>query len=176
MNWYTKHWLVNWLIDCCCCCSVAQSRLTLWPHGLQHARLPCPSPSPRACSNSFPLNRLCHPAICHPLVLLPSIFPSIRVFSNESSLCIRSPKYGASALASVLPVNIQDWLLLGWTGWISLKSKILSRVFSNTTVQKHQFFYAQLSLGPTLTSIHDYWKNHRFDYTYLCWQSDVSAF
>ena len=77
---------------------------------------------------------------------LPSIFPSIRVFSNESVLCIRWPKFGVSASASVLSMNIQDWLPLGWTGWISLQSKGLSRVFSTTTVQKHQFFSAQLSL------------------------------
>ena len=73
-------------------------------------------------------------------------FPSIRVFSNESVLCIRWPKFGVSASASVLSMNIQDWFPLGWTGWISLQSKGLSRVFSNTTVQKHQFFGAQLSL------------------------------
>ena len=84
--------------------------------------------------------------LCHPLVLLPSIFPSIRVFSCESVLCIRWPKYGVSASASVLPMNIQDRFPLGWTGWISLQSKGLLRVFSNTTIQKHQFFSAQLSL------------------------------
>ena len=72
-------------------------------------------------------------------------------------------KGGDSASASVLPMNIQDWFPLGWTGWISLQSKGLSRVFSNTTVQKHQFFSAQLSYGPTLTSIHNHWKNHSFD-------------
>ena len=82
----------------------------------------------------------------HPLLLLPSIFPSIRVFSNQSVLHIRWPSIGVSASASVLPVNIQDWFPLGWTGWISLQSKGLSRVFSNTTVQKHRFFSAQLSL------------------------------
>ena len=80
--------------------------------------------------------------LCHPLLLLPSIFPSIRVFSNESVLC---QSIGVSASAAVLPMNIQDWFPLGWTGWISLQSKGLSRVFSNTTVQKHQFFSAQLS-------------------------------
>ena len=85
----------------------------------------------------------------HPLptlLLLPSIFPSIRVFSNESVLPIRWSKYWVSASASVLPMNTQDWSPLGWTGWISLQSKGLSRVFSNTTVQKHQFSGAQLSL------------------------------
>ena len=85
-----------------------------------------------------------HVILCHPL-LPPSIFPSIRVFSSESVLRIRQPSIGVSASASVLPMNIQDWYPLGWTGWISLQSKGLSRVFSNTTVQKHQFFSAQLS-------------------------------
>ena len=83
---------------------------------------------------------------CHPLLLLSSIFPSIRVFSNESVFCIRCQSIGVSASASVLPINIQDSFPLGWTGWISLLSKELSRVFSNTTVQKHRFFNAQLSL------------------------------
>ena len=82
-----------------------------------------------------------HLILCHPLLLLPSIFPNIRVFSNESDLYIRWPKYGASA--SVLLMNIQDWSPLGWTGWISLQSKGLSRVFSSTTVQNHQLFGAQ---------------------------------
>ena len=121
---------------------------SLRPHGLQHVRLPCPSPSPRVCSNSCPLSQGCHPNIlsCLPLPLLPSIFPSIRFFSNESLLCIRCQNIGASALASVLPMNIQEWFPLGLTDLISLDSKEFSRVFSNTTVQKHQFFCAQLSL------------------------------
>ena len=87
-----------------------------------------------------------HLMLCLPLLLLPSIFPSIRVFSNELALHIRWPNIGVSASASVLPMKIQDWSPLGWTGWISLQSKGLSRVFSNTTAQKHQFFSAQLSL------------------------------
>ena len=87
-----------------------------------------------------------HLILCPPLPLPPSIFPSIRAFSNESVLYIRWPSIGVSASASVLPMNIQDLFPLGWTGWISLQSKGLSRVFSNTTVQKHQFFSAQFSL------------------------------
>ena len=112
-------------------------------------RLPCPSPTPRACSNSCPSSQWCHPTVssCCPLLLPPSIFPSIRVFSSESVLRIRWPKsIGVSASAPILPMNIQDWFPLGWTGWISLLFKGLSRDFSNTTVQKHQFFGAQLSL------------------------------
>ena len=87
-----------------------------------------------------------HLILCCPLILLPSVFPSIKVFSIESALCIRWPKYGASTSASVLPMNIQDWFPLGWTHWISLQSKELSRVFSSTTIQKHQFFSTQPSL------------------------------
>ena len=87
-----------------------------------------------------------HLILCRPLFLLPSIFPSIRVFSNESVLCIRRPKYWSFSFNIVLPMNIQDWSPLGWTGWMSLPSKGLSRVFSNATVQKHHFFGAQLSL------------------------------
>ena len=104
-----------------------------------------------------------HLILCCPLLLLPSIFPSIRVFSNESVLRIRWPSIGVSASASVLPMNIQYWFPLGWLGWILLQSKGLSRVLSNTTVQKHQFFSApaffivQLS-HPCMTT----GKNHSF--------------
>ena len=87
-----------------------------------------------------------HLILCRPLLLPPSIFPSIRVFSNESALPTRWPKYWNSASASVLPMSIQGWSPLGWTSWISLQSKGLSRVFSNTTIQKHHFFSAQPSL------------------------------
>ena len=88
-----------------------------------------------------------HLILCHPLLLSPSIFPSIRVYSNESALHIRWPKYCHHQVAAlVLPMNTQDWSPLGWTGWISLLSKGRSRVFSNTTLQKHQFFSTQLSL------------------------------
>ena len=87
-----------------------------------------------------------HLILCHPLLLLPSTFPSIGVFSNESALYIRWWKYWSFSFSIVLPMNIQDWFPLGWTGLISLQAKGLSRVFSNTTVQKHQFFSAQLSL------------------------------
>ena len=140
------------------CCTMQNHRLlfscsvvsnSLQSHGLQHARLPCPSSTPGACSNSCPLSQWCHPTISSilslPLLLLPSIFPSIRVFSNESVLCIRWPKYWSLASVSDFPMNIQDWFPSGWTGWISLQSKGLSRVFSNSTVQNHQFFGAQLS-------------------------------
>ena len=129
--------------------SVTQLCLTLWPHGLQHARLPCPSLSPRVCSDSCPLSRWCHPTISSlcPLLLLPFIFPIIRAFSNELALCIKWPKYWSfSPSASVLPMNIQVCFPLGLTGLISLQSKGFSRVFYSTTAQKHQFFGAQPSL------------------------------
>ena len=86
-----------------------------------------------------------HLILCYPLLLLPSIFPSIKVFSNESVLCIRWPKYWSFSYNISPTVNTQDWFPLGWTGWTSLQSKWLSRVFSDTTVQKHQFFGTQLS-------------------------------
>ena len=100
---------------------------------------------------------------CHPLLLQLSIFPSIRVFSIESVLRIPWPSIGASASAQPLPMNIQDRFPLGLTGLISLQSKRLSRVFSNTTVQKHSFSVLRFLYSPTLTSIHDFWKNHSFD-------------
>ena len=108
-----------------------------------------------------------HLILCHPLLLLCSIFPSIRVSSNESTLVSGGQSTGASGSASVLPMNIQGWFPLGLTGLIFLQSKGLSRVLSSTTVQKHQFFWCSKAFslldGPTLTSIHDYWKNHSFD-------------
>ena len=107
----------------------------------------------------MPSNRL---ILCHPL-LLPSIFPSIRVFSNESALHIGCPNIGASASASVLPKNTQDWSPLGWTGWISLQSKGLSRVFSSTQSESINSSVLSLLYGSDLISIHDYWKNHSLD-------------
>ena len=145
---------------------------SLQPHELHHTRPPCLSPTPGACSNSCPSHHL---ILFHPL-LLPSIFLSIRVFSNESVLfCIRWPSTGASASTSVLSMNIKDWFPLEWTDFISLQSKGLSRVSSNTTVQKHQFFSAQLSLWSN-SHIHT-WppENHSFDLDGPL-QSNVSAF
>ena len=102
--------------------------------------------------------------LCRPLLLLPSVFPIIRLFSNESVLRIRWPKYWSSSFSISPSVNIQDCFPWGLTGLIPMLSKGLSRIFSNTVVEKHQFFSAQLSLYvPTLTSIDDYWKNHSFD-------------
>ena len=128
------------------------------PHGLQHARLPCPSPAPRSCSNSWPLN------FCHPLLLLPSIFPSIRVFSNELGLCIKWLKYWIFSF-SISPSNEysgqisfrMDWLdLLAVPG--TLKSLLQTAQFKSINSLVLSLLYS-----PTLTSIHDYWKNHSFD-------------
>ena len=122
---------------------------SLWPHRLQHARHPCPSPTPRAYSNSCPLSRWCHPTISSSVVLFFShlqSFPASGSFQMSQFFASCGQNIGVSASTSFLPMNSQNWLPLGWTGWISLQSKGLSRVFSNTTVQKHQFFGTQLSL------------------------------
>ena len=152
---------------------------SLRPHELQHARPPCPSPTPGFHSNSCPSSRWCHPAISSsviPFSSCPQSDPASGSFQISQLFASGGQSIGVSASASVLPMNTQDWFPLEWTGWISSQSKGLSRVFSNTTVQKHQFFDAQFLYSPTLTSIHDYWKNHSLDETDLCWQSNVSAF
>ena len=106
-----------------------------------------------------------HLILCHPLLLLPPILtPASGSFPMSQFFAWGGQSTGVSASASVLPINIQDLSPSGWAGWISLQSKELSRVFSNTTVQKHQFFSAQLSSQSTLTSIHDHWKNHSLDH------------
>ena len=115
-----------------------------------------------------------HLILCCPLLLLPSIFPSIRVFSKESTLRIRWPKYWSFSF-SLSPSDEYSGLIFFRAGWISLQSKGLSRVFSNTTVQKHQFFSAQFLYGPTLTTIHDFGENHSFDQTDFC-QKVMSLF
>ena len=119
------------------------------PHGLQHARPPCPSPTPGVYSNSCPLSQWCHPTISSSVIPFSSClqsFPASGSFQMSQFFETGVPSTAASASTSVFSMNIQDWFPLGWTGWISLQSKGLSRVFSNTTVQKHQFFSAQLSL------------------------------
>ena len=121
---------------------------SLWSHGLQHTRLPCPSPTLGACSNSSPLSHWCHPTISSSVVPFSSrlqSFPASGSFQMSQLFTSGDQSTGASASASVLPVNIQDWFPLGLTGLISLQARGLSRVFSNTTVQKHQFFGTQPS-------------------------------
>ena len=130
----------------------------LWPHEPQHARLPCPSLFP-VCSNSYPSSQWCHPTISPSATLIsfcPQSFPALR----SPPMLFTSGGQGIGALASLLalPKNIQGWFPLGWTGWISLLFKGLSRVFSNINSMVLSFVYS-----PTLTFIHDYWKNHSFD-------------
>ena len=143
---------------------------------LQHIRSPCPSPTPRVYSKSCPLSRWCYPTISHSVIPFSSClqsFPALGSFPISGLFISGGQSIGVSA--SVLPMNIQDWLPLGWTGWISLQSKGLStesqvsikrlktRVFSNTIVQKHQFFVLSFLYSPNLTSIHDNWKNHSLE-------------
>ena len=129
--------------------SVLQSCPTLQPHGLQHARPPCPSPTPGVYSNSSPLSWWCHPTISSSVVPFSSClqsFPALGAFQMSQLFASSGQNIGVLVSTSVLSMNTHGLSPLGWTGWISLQSKGLSRVFSNATVQKHQFFSAQLSL------------------------------
>ena len=133
---------------------------------------------PISIQNSCPLHQWCHLTISASVVHFSSCLKSFPVsgsFPMSQFFASGGQSIRVSASASVLLMNIQDWFPLGWTDWISLQSKGLSRVFSNIIVQKHQFFGAQL-YGTALTSIHDFWKNHSFDCIDLCWQSNISAF
>ena len=146
----------------------------------QHARPPCPSPIPRVYSNSCPLSGWCHPTISSSVVPLSSCvqsFPASVSFPMSQFFESGGQSIGVSASASVLPMNIQDWFPLGWTGWISLQSEGLSRIFSNTTAQKHQFFRCLVLFIVQLS--HPYMTtgtNYSFDYMDLCQQTNVSAF
>ena len=134
---------------------------SLWPHELLHARPPCPSPTPRVYPNPCPLSWWCHPTISSSVIPFSSrlqSFPASGSFPMSWFFVSSGQSTGVSASASVLLMNIQDWFPIGWTGWISLRPKWLSRIFSNTTVQKHQFFGAQLS----------HYKS-AFEITELCW-------
>ena len=156
---------------------------SLWPHRLQHTRLPCPSLSPRVCSNSYPLSQWCHPTIsyfivnhlilCRPLLLLPLIFPSIRVFSNESVLHIRWPKDWSFSF-SISPSNEYSRLISIRNDWLDLLA-VQRTQESSPTPQFKSISSSVLSLlyGPTLTSIHDYWKNHSFHSRDLCRQAKI---
>ena len=152
---------------------------SLWPHGLQHTGLPCPSPTPGAYSNSRPSCQWCHPTISSSVVpfsyQLPS-FPASESFPMNWFFASGGQSIGISASASVLPMNSQHRFPLGWTGWISLQSK--SSQESSPTPQFKSINSSVLSFlySPTLTPIHDDWKNHNFDHMELCWQSNVSAF
>ena len=149
------------------------------PHESQHTRPPCPSPTTRAYPNSRPSSRWCHPPISFsviPFSSCPQSLPASESFPMSQLFAWGGQSIGVSASASVLPMSTQDWYSSEWTGWISLQSKGLSRVFSSTTVQKHQFFGAQPS-SQSNSHIHTWplekpqpWLDG------LCWQSNVSAF
>ena len=146
--------------------SFTQSCLTLQSHGLQHARLPCPSPIPRACSNSCPLSWWCHPTISSSVIPFSSrlqSFPGSGSFPMSLSFTSSSQSIGVPVSASVLPMNIQGWFPLGLTGLISLQSKGPQK--SSPTPQFKSINSLMLSFpdSPILTSIYDYWKNHNFD-------------
>ena len=144
-------------------CSVVSN--SLWSHELQHARPPWPSPTPRVHPNSCPSSQWCHPAISFsvvPFSSCPESLPASESFTMSQLFTWGGQSTGVSALASFFPKNTQGWSPLEWTGWISLQTKGLSRVFSNTTVQKHQFFGVQLS-SQSNTSIHDHWKKHKLE-------------
>ena len=122
---------------------------SLWPHGPQHTRPPCPSSTPGVYPNSFPLSQWCHPTISSSVIPFSShlqSFPASGSLQMSQLFASSGQSIGVSASTSVVPMNSQDWFPLGWTDWISLQSKGLWRVFSNTTVQKHQFVGPQLSL------------------------------
>ena len=152
---------------------------SLQSRGMQHARIFCPSQASRVCSNSCPSSQWYHPTISSSVIPFSSClqsFPASECFLMGQLFSSGNQSIGPSASSSVLPMNIQDWFPIGWTGWTSLLSKGLPRVFSSTEVQKHQFYSSQPSLGFNFTSVHDHWKNHSFDYMDLCWQSNISAF
>ena len=144
--------------------------------GIRQASLSFPSPG--ACWNSCPSSWWCHPVILSSVIPFSCLqsFPASGSFLMSWLFPSGGQSIGASALASVLPMNIQGWFPVGLTSLISLQSEGLSRVFSNTTVQKHQFFGTQPSLWPNSHIYTWVWKNHSFDYTDLCWQSNVCAF
>ena len=150
-------------------------------HRLQNARLPWPSLSSGVCSRSCPLSQWCYPGTSSSVTLFffhPQSFPTSASLPMSQLFASGDQRIGTSASASVLPMNIQGWFPLGLTALIAMQSKGLSRVFSSTTIQKHQLFSAQPSLWSNLTSMHVYWKNHSFsfDYMNLCQQNNVSAF
>ena len=139
---------------------------SLWPHGLWLTRLPCPSSIPRAYSNSCPSSQWCHPSISSsvvPFSSCPQSLPASGSFPVSQFFTSGGQSIGVSASVSVLPMNIQDWFPLGWTSWISLQSRGLSRVFSNSTVQSINSSALSFLYSPTVTSIHDHWKNYIFN-------------
>ena len=170
-NWQNckNHTAKEWTLLYQSVSSVSRSVVSdsLRPHESQHTRPLYPSPTPGVHSDSRPSSQWCHPAISSSVIPFSSCLQSLPAsgsFPMSQLFTSGGQSIGVSASASVLPMNTQDWSPLGWTGRISLQSKGLSRVFSNTTVQKHHYSWALSFLhSPTLTSIHDYWKNHSLD-------------
>ena len=139
---------------------------SLRPRELQHTRPPCPSLTPGVYSNSDPLSQGCHPAISSSVILFSSClqsFPASESFQMSQLFALGGQSIGVSASASVLPMNTQDWFPLGWTGWISLQPKGLSSVFSTPQYKSIDSSALSFLRSPTLTSIHDHWKNHSLD-------------
>ena len=155
-NWLRKKKSFHFSSSIQFSCSVMTDSLQ---PGLQHCRPPCPSPAPGACSNSSPLSRWCHPTISSSVVPFSSCLQSFPASVNQL-LVSGGQSIRASASSSVLPINIQDWFPLGLSGWISLQSKGLSRVFSNKSISSSALSFLYV---PTLTSVQDCWKEHIFD-------------
>ena len=167
---------MKWTVVQFICSAIADS---LGPHGLQHARLPCPSPTPRACSDACPSSQWCHPTISSSVVPFYSClqsFPASGSFPMSQFFASGGQSIGISASASVLTMNIQDWFPLQLTGLTFLLSQGLSESSSAPQFQNINSLVLSLLYGPTLKLEHDYWKIHSFDYRDLCWQSDVTAF
>ena len=144
-------------------CSVMSD--SLWPHGLQHTRLSCPSPTPGVYSNSCPSSLWCHPTISSSVVPFSSrlqSFPASGSFQMSQFLALCGQSIGVPASASVLPMNIQDWFPLRWTGWISLQSKRLSSLLQHHSSKASIFWHSAFFIVQ-LSSIHNYWKNHSLD-------------
>ena len=152
---------------------------SLWSHGPQYARSPCPSPSPEVCPSSCPLHRWCDPAISSSDALFPfcpQSFPASETFPMSQLFTSDDQYTRASASASVIPMSIQGWFPLRLTGLISLLTKGLSEDFSSTTVQRHQSFMFCLLYGPGLTTLCAHWEDHSLDYMDICQKSHVWAF
>ena len=152
---------------------------SLWPQELQHARPPCLSQIPRVCSNLCPLSRWCHPAISSsviPFSFCPQSLPASGSFPTSQLFASGGQSIGVAASASVLPMNTQDWSPLGWTGWIPCSPRDSQESSPTPQFKSINFLVLSFLHSPTLTSIHDHWKNHSLDQMDLCWQSNVSAF
>ena len=168
---------INWEGSLLLSCSVMFDSMR--PHGLQHARLPCPSISSRVCSDSCLLSQWCHPTISssvNPFSSCPQSFPASGSFPVSQLFASGGQTIGASASASVLSMNIRGWFPFRLIDLISLQSRDSQESSPAPQFESINFLVFSLLYGPTLTSVHDYWKNHSFDYLDLCQQSDVSLF